>query len=147
MRIVDANVLLYAVNADSLHHRASRRWLDGGLSGDDTIGFTWLALTAFLRLSTKVGLFPTPLSVGESLAQVRSWLAAPGARLLEPTGQHVTVLERLLTRVGSGGNLVNDAHLAAVAIEYRADVVSYDADFGRFEEVRWRRPAHLVEGD
>lgn len=144
MKVVDANVLLYAVNADSHHHLASRTWLDAALRGGDTVGFTWLALTAFVRIATKVGLFPVPLTTDEALEQTRLWLDAPGARVLEPTGQHLAVLERLLRQVGSGGNLVNDAHLAAVAVEHRAEVVSYDADFGRFAEVRWRRPDQLV---
>lgn len=148
MRVVDANVLLYAVNADSQHHEVSRRWLDRALSGSDTVGFTWLALTAFLRLSTKIGLFPAPLSVDDALDQVGAWLDAPGARVLEPTGQHVTVLGRLLGEVGAGGNLVSDAHLAAVALEHRASVVSFDNDFGRFREVRWERPTDLLrEGE
>ncbi len=144
MRTVDANVLLYAVNADTPHHEASRRWLDSALSGADTVGFTWLAVTAFVRISTKVGIFPTPLTTDEAVDQVRSWLDAPGARVLEPTGAHLTVLQRLLAQVGSGGNLVSDAHLAAIAVEHRADVVSYDEYFGRFADVRWHRPDALT---
>ena len=85
MKVVDANVLLYAVNADTGHHEASHRWLDSALNGADTVGFTWLALTAFVRISTKVGLFPNPLSPGQAMAQVQAWLDAPGARILEPT--------------------------------------------------------------
>lgn len=144
MKVVDANVLLYAVNTDSAHHDPSRRWIDASLSGADTVGFTWLALTAFIRLSTKVGLFPAPLSVGEATSQTRAWLEAPGARLLESANQHHDVLERLLASVGAGGNLVNDAHLAAIAIEHRAAIVSYDGDFGRFDGVRCHRPDDLL---
>lgn len=76
MKVVDANVLLYAVNADTGHHEASRRWLDAALNGADTVGFTWLALTVFVRISTKVGLFPNPLSPGQAMAQVQAWLDA-----------------------------------------------------------------------
>lgn len=140
MKVVDANVLVYAVNADAEHHQACRTWLDNALSGGDTVGFTWLALTAFLRLSTKIGLFAAPLSTGEAMDQVRQWLGAPGARLLDPTRAHLDVLGRLLDQAGSGGNLVNDAHLAAIAIEHRADVVSFDSDFARFSGVTWHRP-------
>ncbi|MFV0459999.1 MAG: type II toxin-antitoxin system VapC family toxin [Actinomycetales bacterium] len=143
MKVVDANVLLYAVDADTTHHEGSRRWLDAALGGADTVGFTWLALTAFIRIPIKIGIFPSPLSSGEACEQVRSWLEAPGARVLEPTGQHITVLERLLRGVGSGGNLVSDAHLAAIAIEHGADIVSYDDVFGRFQDVRWHRPDRL----
>jgi hypothetical protein len=63
VKLVDANVLLYAVNVDAPHHERSRRWLDGALSGTDTVAFAWVALLAFLRLSTKVALFPTPLAI------------------------------------------------------------------------------------
>lgn len=144
MRIVDANVLLYAVNADTRHHDSSRRWLDDALSGADTVGFTWLAVTAFVRISTKAGLFGRPLATGEALAQVRTWLDAPGARTVEPGAQHVTILDSLLGEVGAGGNLVSDAHLAAIAIEHRAEVVSFDADFGRFPGLRWVRPLDVL---
>lgn len=143
MRVVDANVLLYAVNSDTTHHESSRRWLDAALSGADTVGFTWLAVTAFIRISTRIGLFPNPLTTAEALEQVRGWLDAPGARVLEPTGQHLSVLEGLLAAVGTGGNLVSDAHLAAIALEHRASVVSYDDDFGRFPGLRWHRPSDL----
>lgn len=144
MRVVDANVLLYAVNADTRHHASSRRWLDSALSGADTVGFTWLAVTAFVRSSTKDGLFANPLTPDEAMEQVRRWLDAPGARITEPGAEHVTILQRLLAEVGSGGNLVSDAHVAAVAIEHRAEVVSFDADFGRFPGLRWVRPPDLL---
>lgn len=144
MRVVDANVLLYAVNADAPHHQASRSWLDRALSGEDTVGFTWLTVTAFMRLVTKAGLFATPLTTEQAVAIVRSWLGAPTARVLEPTAEHLAVLERLLRPLGTGGNLVSDAHLAAIAVEHRAEVVTFDSDFGRFEGVRWRRPDELL---
>lgn len=144
MRVADANVLLYAVNSDSEHHEAARSWLDRGLAGGETVGLTWLALTAFLRLATKVGLFPRPLEPRDALDQVRVWLDAPGAQLVQPTPRHLDVLERLIMASGTGGNLVTDAHLAAIAIEHRAEVVTYDGDFGRFPGVRWRRPDDLV---
>jgi predicted nucleic acid-binding protein len=50
----------------------------------------------------------------------------------------------MLALVGTGGNLVNDAHLAALAVEHRAGIVSYDSDFGRFDKVRWHRPDSLL---
>lgn len=144
MRIVDANVLLYAVNADAQHHPASRRWLDRALGGDDTVGLTWLAMLAFVRLSTKVGLFPRPLTPGEATAQLGEWVNAPGALVVHPGPAHLEHLTRLLSTVGTAANLTNDAHLAAMALEQRAEIVSYDNDFGRFPSVRWRRPDELA---
>ncbi len=144
MRIVDANVLLYAVNSASEHHAASKRWLDGALSGADTVGLSWVPLLAFVRLTTKQGLFPTPLNTGDAMQQVANWCTAPGAVVVGPSPRHADVLAALLARVGTGGNLVNDAHLAALAVEHRAGIVSYDSDFSRFEGVRWDTPDALL---
>lgn len=140
MNLVDANVLLYAVNTSADRHEEARSWLDGQLTGRSTVGFTWLALLAFLRLSTKPGLFPAPLPVAGALDRVGDWLAQPTSVLLEPTVQHLQVLRALLEGSGTGGNLTSDAHLAALAIEHRGTIVSYDSDFGRFPGVRWMMP-------
>lgn len=140
MKLVDANVLLYAVNADARHHEDSRRWLDGALSGSDTVAFAWIALLAFVRLSTKVGLFPSPLDIDGAMNRVDAWLGAAPAVVIEPTVDHARVVRTLLAPIGSGGNLVSDAHLAALAIEHRCEIVSYDRDFGRFPGVQAHPP-------
>ena len=140
MKLVDANVLLYAINRPDPKHEPSRAWLDGALSGNETVGFSWIVLLAFLRLSTRAGLFPTPLPVEQSVARVRSWLSVPTALVVEPTPRHLDVLAGLVRLVGTGGNLVSDAHLAALALEHDAAIVTYDNDFDRFEGVRWERP-------
>lgn len=140
MNVVDANVLLYSVNTSADHHRAARAWLDEELSGGSTVGFTWIALLAFVRLSTKTGLFPSALSVVGAFDRVDDWLAQPTSVVLEPTPQHRQVLRGLLVAAGTGGNLTSDGHLAALAIEHRGTIVSYDRDFGRFPGVRWMTP-------
>lgn len=101
MKIVDANVLLYAVNTTSEHHKPSLRWLDGALSGADRVGFAWVPLLAFVRLATKVGLFPRPLPREAAITQVADWLAAPSAVLVNPTVRHADILARMLTYVGN----------------------------------------------
>jgi uncharacterized protein len=140
VNVVDANVLLYAVNVDSARHEVSRDWLDESLSGGAVVGFAWIAVLAFMRLSTKSGIFPSPLSDEAALATVEAWLAQPAAVVVEPTARHVSLLRELVAAAGSAGNLVNDAHLAALAIEHRGTVVSYDSDFGRFPGVSWTEP-------
>jgi uncharacterized protein len=143
VKIVDANVLLYAVNESDDKHAESRVWLDDALSATEPIGFSWLVMLAFLRLSTKVGLFPDPLPPGEALDRVEAWIEQSPSVVLDPTRRHLSIVRGLLAETGSGGNLVNDAHLASLALEHGATVVTYDSDFGRFEGVRWRRPAEL----
>ncbi|HET7683938.1 MAG TPA: type II toxin-antitoxin system VapC family toxin [Marmoricola sp.] len=140
MNLVDANVLVYAYNRDAERHEEARGWLDQALSGGSRVGLAWAPLLAFVRLVTRRGLFPAPVSPDVAMAQVQEWLAQPGAELVQPTPRHPFVLAELLQSAGLGGNLVNDAHLAALAIEHRAAIVSYDDDFDRFP-VRWSRPA------
>jgi toxin-antitoxin system PIN domain toxin len=145
VKLVDANVLLYAVNASEPRHREARDWLDGELSSGRPVGFSWIVLLAFVRLTTRSGLFPSPLSLDDALEIVRAWLDQPLAVVLEPTTRHLDVLAGLLRQTGSGGNLVNDAHLAALAVEHDATVVTYDGDFARFDGVRWTTPAAAAE--
>jgi len=141
VRLVDANVLLYAVNSDEAHHGESKDWLDAALSGSTSVGLAWLPLLAFVRLATKSGVSRSPLTTDEAMDQVVAWLARPAAHLVEPTERHPDILRSLLGAVGTGGNLVSDAHLAALAIEHRADVVTYDRDFARFPGVRSAPPS------
>ncbi|MDQ3304930.1 MAG: type II toxin-antitoxin system VapC family toxin [Actinomycetota bacterium] len=140
MKLVDANVLIYAVNEADPKHEVSRDWLDDSLGGSEAIGFAWLVVVAFLRLTTKVGLFPDPLAVPEALARVREWTDQAVSVMVEPTPRHLEIVAGLLVEVGTGGNLVSDAHLAALALEHDATVVSHDGDFGRFTGLRWHPP-------
>lgn len=136
MKIVDANILLYAVNADAPQHAAARQFLDEALAGPESVGFPWVVLLAFLRLSTKPGVFPHPLSVGEALDVMDSWLGTQVAVIVHPTPRHAGILRATLSRLGTGGNITTDAHVAALAIEHGADLCSSDGDFRRFPGVR-----------
>jgi uncharacterized protein len=139
VNLVDANVLLYAVNEDSRHQQAARAWLDGALAGGSTVAWTWPVLLAFVRIATRPGIFARPLEVSTAMDVVRGWLAGPSSVVVEPTSQHLEILATKLADTGTGGNLVSDAHLAALAIEHRATVVTFDRDFDRFG-VRTHRP-------
>lgn len=141
MNLVDANVLIYAVNTESTHHRAAKTWLDAALSGGSPVGFAWTALIAFIRITTKPGLFTDPLSTAQATGTVRMWLDQSAAHVLHPTPRHLDVLTGLLAELGTGGNVVADAHLAALAIEHNANVVTFDRDFGRFPGLRWSIPS------
>jgi len=141
VNLVDANVLLYAVNEAEARHPEAQGWLDDALSGADTVGFAWAVLLTFLRLSTKIGLFPRPLSVGAAVDIVRHWIGDGPGVVVEPTSRHLDVLAGLLRASGTGGNLTSDAYLAALAVEHGAVIVTYDRDFERFEGVRWKEPS------
>ncbi len=108
--------------------------------GPDTVAFAWIALLAFMRLSSKAGLLPAPLTSDQAMDRVDAWLGAAPAVVVQPTPQHASLVRTLLAPLGTGGNLVNDAHQAALAVEHRCTIVSFDNDLGRFLGVRWVRP-------
>ncbi|MFH5210546.1 type II toxin-antitoxin system VapC family toxin [Antrihabitans sp. NCIMB 15449] len=139
MKIVDANVLLYSVDRGARQHRAAKGWLDRSLSGIEPVGFAWIVVVAFLRLSTNPRIYARPLSVEQALDVVESWLSRPQAVVVEPSATHLVNLRSILVQFG-GGNLTNDAHLAALALQHRATVVTFDHDFARFEGVAWIEP-------
>ena len=141
MRLIDANVLLYAVNEASPFHDRARSILDRALSGQEGVGFAWVVVLAFLRLATHPAVFARPLSTADAIGVLRAWLSQPPAIPIEPTSRHLDVLAGLLAEAGTAGNLVNDAHLAALAIEHDAVLVSFDADFGRFRGLRREQPS------
>ena len=140
MKLVDANVLLYAVDEASPHHRVAKPWLERQLSGSETFAFAWAVLLAFVRLATNPRVFASPLAVDEALDLVESWLEQPCATVVHPTPRHLAVVRDLLAPLGTAGNLVSDAHLAALSIEHGAELCSGDRDFGRFPGVRWFDP-------
>src|SRR5215211_5262788 len=141
MVIVDANVLLYAVDRTSAHHEPARMWLDAALAGAEAVGFAWVVLLAFIQIGTNASILPGAMSVDAATGQVEAWLSAPAAFVAEPTARHADLLRGLLRDTGTAGNLTTDAHLAALAIEHGADIVSYDRDFARFTGVQHRLPA------
>ncbi|MDX1606259.1 MAG: type II toxin-antitoxin system VapC family toxin [Candidatus Competibacterales bacterium] len=141
MKLVDLNVLLYAVNRDSHHHRAVLDWWNIAMNGYDTIGLPWVVLLGFLRISTNPRVFARPLAVDEAIAQVNTWLSRDNVRVLGEGDNHWNILQSLIAEAGAAGNLTTDAHLAAIAIGHGAVLVSCDSDFGRFKGLRWENPS------
>ena len=140
MILLDANLLIYAVNADAPLHRKAKAWLESALSGREAVGFSWNVLLAFLRLTTRPGLFRRPLPVDTAVDLVASWLDQQSAAIVHPGPRHLQILRELLRPLGAGGNLTSDAHLAALAIEHGAELCSSDSDFARFHGLKWRNP-------
>jgi uncharacterized protein len=138
--IVDANVLLYAVDRASAHHDRSLAWLDTALAGTEAVGLAWIALLAFIRIGTNASILPNPMTPDEAIGQIEAWLGAPAAVIAQPSPRHASLLRGLLRDTGTAGNLTTDAHLAALALEHGADIVSYDRDFARFPGVQHRLP-------
>ena len=140
MKLPDANLFLYAYDADSPFHPAASNWVEEVLSGVETVALSWTVLLAFLRLSTSPRVFREPLSVAEAFEAVSAWLAQPCTTVVHPTPRHLEVMRGLLLPLRAAGRLTSDAHLAALAVEHGADLYSCDRDFARFAGLRWVDP-------
>jgi uncharacterized protein len=136
LRVPDLNVLLHAKNAASPHHAVAHDWVEHALGAAETVGFAMVAVIGFIRVSTKPSVFPQPLSPAAALDQVDAWLASPAAVVIHPGPRHMGILRSLLEHTGTAGNLTTDAHLAALAIEQRAALATFDGDFHRFPSLK-----------
>ena len=135
MILVDANLLIYAVNQDSPHHDMVRRWPEETLSGTTGIDLAWIVVLAFLRVTTRPRVIRNPMTVERALEYASSCLRQSFVSLIWTGEQHWPVFRSLVDRTGTAGNLTSDAHLAALAIEYGCDLNSADYDFQRFPGV------------
>jgi uncharacterized protein len=138
--LIDANILVYAVNKDAPRHARAKSWLEKAISGTETIGIPWTVLLAFLRLTTRPGLFRDPLRIGTAFDLIDFWLEQTSVSIIHPGPRHGAIMRELLEPLGAGGNLTSDAHLAALALEHRAELCSTDRDFERFPGLKWRNP-------
>lgn len=140
MILVDANLLLYAEDSLSDHHEAARTWWDAQLSGSDPVALCWPVLNAFIRIGTNARLHQRPLTLKEAAERVQSWFEQSCVLVIQPTEDHWSIFQQMLLSGNAVGNLVSDAHLAALAVEHNAVLHSTDADFSRFRVLKWKNP-------
>ena len=140
MRIVDTSVLLPAVSPSLPQHEASRGALESAINDERPLGLTWAVVNAFLRLTTKPGLFERPLTIDAAWDVVDDWMTHPGVRVVQETEEHPRLWSELLRSTGAGGDLTTDAWIAAIALAHGASVLTLDSDFARFPGVRWESP-------
>ena len=140
MLIPDVNILIYAYDSTAPHHAAARRWWESTLGGDRPVALPWASILGFIRIMTHPAIQKRPMRASDCVRRVRAWLDHPRVEILTPGDQHAEILFRFLTQLGAAGNLTTDAHLAALAVEYQAELVSTDADFARFPGLRWFNP-------
>ena len=138
--LIDANLLLYATDRDSVHHPRVDRWLTSLLNGDRRVGLPMQSLGSFVRISTNPRVWNQPLTASQAWSCVQAWLDA-GLTRVPPAGERTApILGELVDRHHVTANLVPDAMLAALAIEHGLVIMSADTDFARFPEARWENP-------
>ena len=143
MLIPDLNILVYAHNSRARGHAEAREWWEKTLAANRPVGMPWVTMLGFIRVLTHREILENPMRVEEAIRRVRAWLDHPRVEVLSPGDHHAEILFGLLANLGTAGNLTTDAHLAALAIEYQAELVSTDADFARFPRLRWFNPLQV----
>ncbi len=138
--VPDVNLLVHAMNTESIHHEQAWSWWSSALNGTEHIGLGWSVMTGYLRVTTHSRIMPKPQSFELAVNDVRLWLAAPITLTLAPGPDHLHLMEKLMSGAGRGGDLTPDVHLAALAVENGGTVYSQDADFARFDGVHWINP-------
>jgi hypothetical protein len=137
--LVDTNLLVYAADEASPFHTAARPWLEGQLSGPTGVGLCWQALNGFVRVVSNPRIAPNPMPIANAWSLAREWLDLEFTFSPEPTHRHADILATLMPFV-TRSELVPDAHLAALAMEYGLVLCSTDADFDRFPGLNWENP-------
>ena len=132
MKLLDANVLLYAYNADSPHHAAARTWLQSAFNAEETIALPWQTVFAFVRIATNPRAVPRPLAGDEACDIVTQWLARANVTVIDPEERFWEIFRKLVGEARVSGPLISDAALAALCLEHGATLYSTDNDFRRF---------------
>jgi toxin-antitoxin system PIN domain toxin len=134
---IDVNILLYASDKNSPHHSKAASFLENCANGGEVFCLAWLTLTSYLRIATHPAIFVRPLSHDDALRNVETLVASPMCRVVGEEDGFWVVYRRLTSEVPTRGNLVPDAHLAAVMLQQGVvRLYTHDRDFRKFSALR-----------
>ena len=128
MIVPDVNLLVYAHNDGAPYHDSARRWWEGLVNGSERIVVPWVVSAGFVRLMTHPRVLVSPVTPAQAVDYVSEWFRFPHVMPINPGADHLVHFRRNLLAAGVGANLVTDSHIAAVAMEYQAEVHSNDTD-------------------
>lgn len=140
MILADVNVLIYAFRTDSAQHEQYRDWLESMVNGPEAYGVAPQVLSAVVRVTTHPRIFARPSRLEDALAFCQVMMEQPNATLIVPGERHWQIFEHVCREANATGNLVQDAWLAALAIESGCEWITTDRDYARFRGLRWRAP-------
>jgi len=136
MKLLDANILLYAYNSDSEHHEVCRTWLEEALNAGEPVALPWQTLLAFIRIATNPRAQSRPLSGEQACKIVEGWLEHPNVAVVGAAERFWRIFREQMVDAKVNGPLVTDAALASVALEQGATLCSTDRDFRRFRGLK-----------
>lgn len=131
---IDANLLLYAANSDAPEHASALRFIQERASDSDLLCMTWPVLMAFQRIATHPAIFDQPLSPQQAWSNVVALISLPRCRCISEEPGFAEVYAETARSASIRGNLVPDAHIAALLRQHGvARIYSNDSDFRKFE--------------
>ena len=136
MKLLDANILLYAYDRSATHHDTCRVWLESTLNSDELVALPWQTILAFVRIATNPKATRYPLSGPAACTIAASWLSRPNVAIVEPGERFWDIFRDQVSEAQVTGPLVTDAALAALALENGAVLCTTDRDFRRFTDLR-----------
>ena len=139
VHLPDASVLINCLREQAPGHRACRIWLESVLAGNEPLFLSELVEVALLRITTRLGIAGMDIALGfwDDLTSY------PHACRITPGPTHGKILRQLILGNNLSGNDVNDAWLAACAIEHDATLITADEGFSRFSKLKWFNPLSL----
>lgn len=129
MLIPDVNILVNAYRPEGVHHTLCRNWLQAALPGAEPLGLLDIVLVGFLRIVTNRRAFKTPSTIDEALEFANVLYNHSNCKRMGSSEAWWTHLTQLCAKLNANGNLLTDLHIAAIAINQSATVVTLDKDF------------------
>jgi toxin-antitoxin system PIN domain toxin len=136
LRAVDTNLLIFAEIRSSSHHELARKLLKQLAEGALPWAIPWPCVYEFLRVVTHPRIYHPPVPLSRAVSDLRAILSSPSLVLLGETSHHTEVMHKVLVQSGATGNLVHDAHIAALCLEHGvSQLLTGDRDFLRFPDL------------
>ena len=131
---IDVNILLYASSEDDERHPAARSFLERCALGGELFYLTWPTVMGYLRMVTHPRIFTSPFSQDEACEHIEALTSLPHCRVIGELAGFWGVYRALTTEVPARGNLVPDAHLAAILRQHGVvRLYTCDRDFRKFD--------------
>ena len=138
---LDANVLLFASDRTSNRHAVASDFLDSCASSPEVLCLTWPTIMAYLRIATHPSIFAAPLTPDDALGNVHALLELPQTRVVSERDGFMEAYLHVTSSTTVRGNLVPDAHVAAILFQNGVRTVySNDRDLRKFEVLDVRDP-------
>ena len=140
MQLPDVNIFIYAHRVESPEHDRYADWLAKAAQGPEPFALSELGASGFVRIVTNPKIWQEPTTTEDALEFIQRLRSRSNARLLTHGPGSWDIFARLCLAARARGKLVADAYHAALAIEHGCELITADADFGRFPGLRQRHP-------